>query len=426
MSHALHDADATTLDHENLARAEADAAAQPSKAALLDRMRRLGQALALPIAAMPAAGLMLRTGQEDLLGRFAALHTTAKVISAAGAAVLDNLPLLFALGVGLGLARETNKVEPVIASVLSYLVLAQVLLVLNPLPTDQLGTPPAQRPFGALAGILGGLLGMITWRKTHRHRLIPPFVGYALTAAAAALAGVGLGLAYPAVDHALTTAADSIADHAVVGGGLFGFLNRLLLPLGLHTPINLVVWYLTGSCGDNVTGDVPCFLAHDPDAGTFMTGFFPIAMGGLPAAALAMWRAAHPDHRRRVATVLLPAAALCALTGVTEPVELAFAFVAFPLYLIHAVLTGLSLALTNWLGIHDGFVFSAGLFDYAFNFPIATRPLLLLPLTLLYAAVYYMLFRYLIVRFNFRTPGREADTDDATPATPTPSTRKTP
>ncbi|TLQ39493.1 hypothetical protein FEF34_39130 [Streptomyces marianii] len=382
------------------------------------RLRRMGQGIALPIAAMPAAGLLLRLGQDDLLGRYERLRTAASIISGAGAAVLDYLPALFAVGIALGLNRAKDAAGPVLAALISYLVLAKVVLVLNPLPADQLDAPPARWPYGALAGISAALLALAIWKRIDAsRRRIPPFVTYAIVAVAATLAGSLLGLAYPAVERALTASATAVSDHAVIGGGVFGFLNRLLGPIGLHQPLNAVVWYLTGDCGNGVKGDVPCFIQeHSPTAGVFMGGFFPVYMAGLPAAALAMWRSALPEHRRRVGALLLPAAALCSLTGVTEPIELTFAFAAFPLYLVHAVLTGLSLALVNLLDIHAGFVFSAGAIDYVLNFSISQRPLLLLPLALVYGALYYGIFRFAITRFNLPTPGR----------TPTPPSDKPP
>lgn len=388
---------------------------------LLSRLRRMGTGLALPIAAMPAAGLLLRLGQDDLLGRYASLHTTAAVISGAGAAVLDYLPALFAVGIALGLNRGKDVAGPVLACLISYLVLAKVILVLNPLPTDQLNAPPGRWPYGALAGIVGALLAMAIWKRvTLGRRRAPSFVAYGIVAAAAIIVGTLLGLAYPTVERGLTAAAAAVSDHAVVGGGVFGFLSRLLGPIGLHQPLNAVVWYLTGDCGSGVRGDIPCFIQeHDPDAGVFQGGFFPIYMAGLPAAALAMWRSALPEHRRHVGALLLPAAAICSLAGVTEPIELTFVFVAFPLYLVHAVLTGLSLAIVNLLDIHAGFVFSAGAIDYVLNYAISQRPLLLLPLALMYGVIYYALFRFAIVRFNLRTPGRTSALPDV-PSTENP------
>ncbi|MFI1530728.1 PTS transporter subunit EIIC [Streptomyces griseus] len=386
------------------------------------RLRRLGQGLALPIAAMPTAGLLLRLGQDDLLGRVDSLHQTAAVLSQAGAAVLDNLPLLFALGVALGTNRSADMAGRVLGCAISYLVLSRTVLALNPLPAGQLDTPPARWPYGALLGILGALLAMALWKLVERRRRpLPPFAVYALIALAALGSGAVLGLAYPVIDRALSAAASAVADHAVVGGGVFGFLNRLLLPLGIHHVPSAIVWYVTGDCGNGVKGDVPCFFTErSPSAGIFLGGFFPVSMFALPAAALAIWRSALPDQRRRVGSVMLPAAAMSALTGITEPIELAFAYTAPVLYLAHAVLTGASLALVNALDIHAGFLFSAGALDYVFNFSLATRPLLLLPIGVAYAALYYALFRFAITRFNLRTPGRTPD-DEPDPPAPEPA-----
>ncbi|GAA3711699.1 PTS transporter subunit EIIC [Streptomyces sp. NEAU-PBA10] len=403
------------------AAASEEAATPKDPTTLVARLRRMGQGIALPIAAMPAAGLLLRLGQDDLLGRYEHLHTAAAVISGAGAAVLDYLPALFAVGIALGLNRTKDVAGPVLACLISYLVLAKVVLVLNPLPADQLDAPPARWPYGALAGIVGALLALAIWKRvTTGRRRVPPFAAYGIVAVAAIAAGSLLGLAYPAVERVLTAAAAAVSDNAVLGGGIFGFLNRILGPIGLHQPLNAVVWYLTGDCGDGIKGDVPCFIQqHDPDAGVFMGGFFPVYMAGLPAAALAMWRSALPEHRRRVGALLLPAAAICCLAGVTEPIELTFAFVAFPLYIVHAVLTGLSLAIVNLLDIHSGFVFSAGAIDYVLNYSISQRPLLLLPLALAYGALYYAIFRFAITRFDLRTPGRTpAPPDDTHTETP--------
>ena len=157
------------------------------------------------------------------------------------------------------------------------------------------------------------------------------------------------------------------------------------------------------------TGDIARFLHGDPTAGAFMTGFFPIMMFALPAAALAIWHEAKPQNKKLVGGIMLSAALTSFLTGVTEPLEFAFMFVAWPLYVIHALLTGTSMALVNALDIKDGFGFSAGLFDYALNWNIATQPFLLIPIGLGYAAVYYFLFRFVIRKWNLKTPGREDD-----------------
>ena len=185
-------------------------------------------------------------------------------------------------------------------------------------------------------------------------------------------------------------------------------LNRVLIVTGLHHIINNIAWFLLGDY-HGVTGDLKRFFAGDPTAGAFMSGFFPVMMFGLPGACLAMYRTATPARRAAAGGLLLSMALTSFLTGVTEPIEFAFMFLAPVLFAIHAVLTGIAMVLMHVLGVHLGFGFSAGLFDYVLNYSLATRPLLLIPIGLAYFALYYFLFRYCIVRFDLKTLGREAE-----------------
>jgi PTS system N-acetylglucosamine-specific IIC component len=186
----------------------------------------------------------------------------------------------------------------------------------------------------------------------------------------------------------------------------------------LHHILNNPPWFILGDFtkpdGTVVHGDIARFLAHDPTAGTFMTGFFPIMMFALPAAALAIWQEAKPKNKKAVGGIMISVALTAFLTGVTEPLEFAFMFVAWPLYVLHAVLTGLSLAITNGLGIHMGFGFSAGLFDFLLNWNIGTNPWMLIPIGLAFGALYYIVFRVVIRKMNLKTPGREDEDEDAT------------
>ena len=199
------------------------------------------------------------------------------------------------------------------------------------------------------------------------------------------------------------------ASQAVLGSesiGLFsyGVLNRVLIVTGLHHIINNIAWFLLGDF-NGVTGDLKRYFAGDPTAGAFMSGFFPVMMFGLPGACLAMYRTALPAKRKAVGGMLLSMALTSFLTGVTEPIEFSFMFLAPLLYVIHALLTGIAMVLMDALGVHLGFGFSAGLFDYVLNFPLSTRPWLLVPVGLGYFALYYGLFRYFIVRFNLEDAG---------------------
>ncbi|WP_263248607.1 PTS transporter subunit EIIC [Saccharopolyspora rosea] len=374
-------------------------------------LQRLGRSLMLPIAVLPAAALLQRLGQDDLLGSIGALKSVASVIGAAGGALFDNLPLLFAIGVAIGFAKKADG-STALAAAVGYLVLSGVLWQIT---GQETGTAYNKGPYGVLGGIVAGLTAAWLWQRYHRIKL-PAYLGFfggrrfvpIVTAFAMVLAGVVLGLLYPLFDRGLTAFSDAVTSNAVVGGGVYGVINRLLLPFGLHHIPNSVVWFTFGDY-QGQRGDIARFFAGDPTAGTFMTGFFPIFMFALPAAALAIWRSAKPSQRKVVGGVMLSVALTAFLTGVTEPLEFSFIFVAWPLLLIHAVLTGTSMALVNALDIHTGFGFSAGAIDYVLNFGISRHSLWLIPIGLAYAVVYYFVFRFVITKWNLRTPGREED-----------------
>ncbi|MCO7194411.1 PTS transporter subunit EIIC [Pseudonocardia sp. McavD-2-B] len=397
-------------------------------------LQRLGRSLMLPIAVLPAAGLLLRLGQDDLLGGVEALKQPAAVLAAAGGALFDHLPMIFALGIAIGWARRSDG-STALAALVGYLVMDGVFTALSPvlLPgvLDSEGEQ-ATIDFGVLGGIVAGLVAALLWQRFHRTTL-PTFLGFfngrrlvpILTAVSMMVIASAMSLVYPVFNAGLTGLGTAVGENAVVGGGIFGVVNRLLLPIGLHHIVNNVVWFLIGDY-QGVHGDLQRFFQGDPTAGTFMTGFFPIMMFALPAAALAIWHEARPEKRKLVGGIMVSVALTSFVTGITEPLEYAFVYVAWPLYLIHAVLTGTSLALVNALDIHSGFAFSAGAIDYVLNFGQATRPLWLIPIGLAYAVVYYVLFRFVIRRWNLRTPGREDDeTTGATDTTQTTGTTDT-
>jgi PTS system N-acetylglucosamine-specific IIC component len=389
-------------------------------------VQKFGRSLMLPIAALPVAALLLRLGQPDLLGADGlGWDDVAAVIGAAGNALFANLPLLFAVGIAIGMARKSDG-STALAAVVGYLVFKGVGDAMSPVI---LGAPEGDAEqelinYGVLGGIVTGLVSAWLWQRYHRISL-PPYLAFfggrrfvpIITAFAMLVISVLMSFVYPAFDAGITGLGEWVTDNAILGGFVYGTLNRLLIPLGLHHILNNPPWFIfgeyTAADGQVYHGDIARFLAGDPTAGAFMTGFFPIMMFALPAAALAIWHEARPENKKLVGGIMLSAALTAFLTGVTEPLEFAFMFVAFPLYIIHALLTGSSMALTNALGIKDGFGFSAGLFDYALNFNIATKPLLIIPIGLAYAAVYYFLFRFVIRKWNLRTPGREDDSDAA-------------
>jgi PTS system N-acetylglucosamine-specific IIC component len=357
----------------------------------------LGRALMLPIAVLPIAGLLLRLGQPDLL----ALAPLAQ----AGDAVFSNLPILFAIGVAVGFARDNHGVAG-LAGAVGYLILTAVLRASNP-----------KLSMGVMAGIISGLVAGALYNRYKDIRL-PEYLAFfggkrfvAIVTGVSCLAlGLVFGVAWPPLQRGIDALGHWLLGAGAVGLFFYGLLNRLLLVTGLHHVINNLVWFVFGTFqagGKTVTGDLHRFFAGDPTAGAYMTGFFPVMMFGLPAASLAMYHAAR--HGRMVGGLLLSMGLTSLLTGVTEPIEFSFMFLAPALYAVHAVLTGLSMALMHVLGVRLGFTFSAGGFDYLLSYGLSSRGWMLLPVGLVYGAVYYGLFRLVIERFDLRTPGREAE-----------------
>ncbi|MEV6239370.1 PTS transporter subunit EIIC [Lentzea sp. NPDC051838] len=384
----------------------------------LATLQRFGRSLMLPIAVLPAAGLLLRAGQDDLLGKDGlGWNAVAAVIGAAGDALFTNLPLLFAVGIAVGFARRGDG-STALAAAVGYTVLTSIFKAMSPLVLDQ-PTDPLAKPvlidYRVLGGIVVGILTALLWQRFHRTKL-PPYLAFfggrrfvpIVVAGVMILVGVVMGLVYPWFNAGITALGEWVTGSTIIGAGIYGVINRLLIPLGLHHIINNIVWFQFGTF-DEKTGDIPRFLAQDPSAGTFQTGFFPILMFALPAAALAIVHTARPNQKKIIGGIMGSAALTAFITGVTEPLEFAFMFVAWPLYVVHAILTGTSLAISNALGIHDGFSFSAGAIDFILNWNIATKPWLLIVLGLIYAAIYYFLFRWVITKWNLKTPGREDD-----------------
>ena len=384
--------------------------------------QRLGRSLMLPIASLPAAALLLRLGQPDLLGTDGLggsadwLLPVADVVGAAGGAIFSNLPLIFAVGVAIGFARKSDG-STALAAVIGYVVLQGVFTAMSPYVNGKPGEGEEQEliNYGVLGGILIGIMAALLWQRYYRIKL-PDYLAFfggrrfvpIITAFAAIVLGVLMSFIYPLFDALLTNLGEALTGSAVVGGGLYGVVNRLLIPLGLHHIVNSLLWFQVGDF-EGTQGDLNRFFAGDPDAGIFMTGFFPIMMFALPAAAFAIAHTARPSQKKAVLGIMTAAALTSFITGVTEPIEFAFLFVAWPLYLIHALLTGVSMALVNALDIHDGFGFSAGAIDYLLNYGIAQKPLWLIPIGLVFAAIYYFLFRWVITKWNLRTPGREEE-----------------
>jgi len=394
----------------------------------LAAIQKFGRSLMLPIASLPAAALLLRLGQPDLLGADGlGWEKPAAVIGAAGGAIFDNLALIFALGVAIGIAKKADG-STALAAIVGYLVFSGVYDAVVPMvmTVDESNQSTVAKGYGVLGGIVIGITAGLLWQRFYRIKL-PDYLAFfggrrfvpMITAFAAIIIAVLMTLAYPAFNTGLGNLSDWIAENDVIGGFVYGTLNRLLIPLGLHHILNSGPWFLFGEYqagGETYHGDILRFLNGDPTAGAFMTGFFPIMMFALPAAAIAIWHEAKPSQKKAVGGIMIGAALTSFLTGVTEPLEFSFMFVAFPLYVIHALLTGTSIALVNALDIRDGFGFSAGLFDFVLNWNIATKPGLLIVIGLGYAVIYYVLFRFVIRKWNLRTPGREDEGEESVAA----------
>jgi PTS system N-acetylglucosamine-specific IIC component len=369
------------------------------------KMQRLGRALMLPIAVLPVAGLLLRLGQPDVFN--------IKMIADAGDAIFTNLPLLFAIGVAVGFAKDNNGTAG-LAGAIGYLIEIAVMKDIN----DKLN-------MGVLSGIIAGSVAGYMYNR-YKDIKLPEYLAFfggkrfvpIVTGVVCLILGIILGYIWTPIQAAIDAAGGWLTGAGAIGVFVFGVLNRILLATGLHHILNSLAWFVFGSYtppggGAAVTGDLHRFFAGDKTAGGFMTGFFPIMMFGLPAACLAMFHEAPKDRRAIVGGLLFSMALTSFLTGVTEPIEYSFMFLAPVLYAIHAVLTGLSLAICSALGIHLGFTFSAGAIDYVLNYGLSQRGWLAIPIGIIYGFVYYGLFRFFIRKFNMATPGREPATTDA-------------
>ena len=389
------------------------------------QLQRLGKSLMLPIALLPAAGILLRLGQPDLLGKIdtAVIGPFFEAMSAAGGAIFANLPLLFAVGVAIGFARKADG-STALSAVAGYLVMSAVFTSMSPVVLDGVTDAAGNQAtinYSVFAGIVVGLVTAWLFDRYHNIQL-PSYLGFfggrrfvpIVVSVTSLVLAFGMSWFYPIFNSGLTAVGEFIGGAGVFGAFLYGFVNRMLIPLGLHHIVNTYVWFIYGDyVGPDgpVSGELTRFAAGDPEAGRLTSGFYPILMFGLPGAALAMIRSAKPSQKK-VAVGILSAAALTAfLTGVTEPLEFAFMFVAFPLYVIHALLTGLSLAIAYALDVHLGFSFSAGLIDLLLygTAPAAKNIPILLAMGVFFFFLYYFMFRFAIERWNMRTPGREPE-----------------
>ncbi|MFJ4867050.1 PTS transporter subunit EIIC [Streptomyces sp. NPDC088757] len=409
------------------ATAPAAAPAKKRGSGLFQGLQKVGRSLQLPIAVLPAAGILLRLGQPDVFGKDGlGWDKVASVFATAGDAVFSNLPLLFCIGVAIGFAKKADG-STALAALVGFLVYSNVLkafpvteAVVNTTANKGVDVAATYNNPGVLGGILMGLISAVLWQKFHRTKLVD-WLGFfngrrlvpIIMAFVGTLVGVVFGLIWEPIGNGISSFGEWMTGLGAAGAGLFGLINRALIPVGMHQFVNTVSWFqigdFTNAAGDVVHGDLNRFFAGDPSAGIFMSGFFPIMMFGLPAAALAIAHSARPERRKAVMGMMISLALTSFVTGITEPIEFTFMFIAPLLYAIHAVLTAISMAVTWALGVHAGFTFSAGLIDYLLNWNLSTKPWMIIPIGLVFAAIYYVVFRFAITKFNLTTPGREPE-----------------
>lgn len=361
------------------------------------KLQKLGKAMMLPVAVLPAAGLLLRLGQPDVFN--------IPFMAKAGGAVFDNLALIFAIGIAVGLSHDNGGAAG-LSGAIGYFVLVNGLSTINP-----------ELNMSVLAGIITGVVAGGLYNKYYNIKL-PEFLGFfggrrfvpIVTAAVMMILAGVFGLIWAPIQNAINSIGQWIIGAGAIGVFVFGFLNRLLIPLGLHHVLNSFIWFVFGNYTDTAgkvwTGDLNRFFHGDPTAGGFMAGFYLIFMFALPAVALAIYRTAKPENRKAVGGALVSVAFTAFLTGITEPLEFMFMFLAPVLYVLHAILTGLALAIAHTFGILHGFTFSAGAIDYLLNWGLATNPIIIIPAGLVFGAIYYLVFVWVIKALDIPTPGR--------------------
>ncbi|MBT8348933.1 MAG: PTS transporter subunit EIIC [Sulfurovum sp.] len=366
---------------------------------MFNLLQRIGKALMTPIAVLPVAALLLRLGFGDIFDGQVAL-----IMKSAGDAIFSHLDLLFGIGIAYGLAKN-NDGAAALAGAIGVLIAKAVYLSID-----------KEVNMGVFVGIIIGVIAGTLYNRYHAIKL-PEFLGFfggkrfvpIVTAVAAIGVGVLAGYFWHFAQSGIDTFSNTIIGLDELGTFIYGTLNRLLIPLGLHHILNSVFWFQLGEYtylkeGMEVVanGDLHRFFAGDETAGVYMSGFYVVMMFGLPAMAYAIYLNTPKDSRKKVGAILAGVAFTSFLTGITEPLEFLFLFVAPLLFVLHALLTGLALAIAQMLDIHAGFGFSAGFIDYVINYKLATNPLLILPLGAIFALVYFIASYYTIKLFKLK------------------------
>ncbi|RFA35615.1 PTS glucose transporter subunit IIBC [Virgibacillus dokdonensis] len=383
---------------------------------MMNYIQRLGRSLMLPVAVLPAAAILMGIGywiDSDQV------NSVAVFLNKAGASIINNMPILFALGVALGLAKDRDG-SAALSGLVGYLVATTLLSVDVVASLQGIEAESVNAAFGNIenvfVGIISGIIASIMYNR-FSHVQLPDALAFfsgkrlvpIMTSVAMLFVTGILFFVWPVVYNALVSFGTAISDLGAVGAGLYGFFNRLLIPTGLHHALNSVFWFDVAGIDD--IGKFRDGTGIKGVTGMYQAGFFPIMMFGLPAAALAMYHTAKTKRKKQAASLLLATAFAAFFTGVTEPLEFSFMFLAPALYVVHALLTGISLAIAAFFQWTSGFGFSAGFIDYILSYPLplANQPYMLIVQGLVFALIYYFLFRFLITKLNLKTPGREDD-----------------
>ena len=399
---------------------------------MMKNLQKLGKAMMLPVAALPICGILMGLGYllaPAAMGAPGAtegfMYVLGVFLIKAGAALIDNMAILFAIGVGVGLAKDNDGTAG-LAGMVSYLMITTLLapgtvqIIAHDMIASKLNEIAFAKVGGnAFIGILAGIIGGICYNK-FRNTKLPDFLAFfsgkrsvaIVTAVVSIVVSAVLLFVWPVIFGGLYALGNGITKMGAVGAGIYAFLNRLLIPTGLHHALNNVFWFdaiglgdLAAYWGGKTSADVSWSV------GMYMSGFFPCMMFGIPGAALAMIQTAK-TKKRKIAVGLVGSAALCAfICGVTEPFEFAFMFLAFPLYVVYALLYGIFTTITVALGFRAGFCFSAGATDLLFSasLPAAAKTWLIIPLGIAAFVVFYLVFLFAIKKWDLKTPGREDD-----------------
>ncbi|GAB2554078.1 N-acetylglucosamine-specific PTS transporter subunit IIBC [Gracilibacillus alcaliphilus] len=393
---------------------------------MMKYFQNLGRSLMLPVAVLPAAAILMGIGYWLDPDGWGANNIIAAFLIEAGKSIVDgpSMSILFAVGIAFGLSKDKDG-SAALSGLVAYLVITNILSVesVSLLQGVEEGSvnPAFENIQNQFIGILSGIIASIMYNR-FSHVKLPDALAFfsgkrlvpIMTATGSLVIAVLLFFIWPFIYTGLVNFGKFIVDLDAVGAGLYGFFNRLLIPTGLHHALNSVFWF-------DVAGinDIANFWSSNGVKGVtgmYQAGFFPIMMFGLPAAALAMYHTAKTKRRKTAASLLMATAFAAFFTGVTEPLEFSFMFLAPALYVVHALLTGVSMFIAATFDWTAGFGFSAGLIDFILSsrLPLANQPYMLLVQGLVVAVIYYVLFRFLIVKFDLKTPGREEDVKDET------------